>query len=512
MQATADTVVYDESMSHSADSEQVPFLKKELQYVIDQNGSGDYSRNEAIFETINISNGAKWADFRDAFLSIPTVTVISRDAQPEPDHTAGGALPDGLRWKSGPVIIDSVMVQFGNNTVVQQRRGVSAWCSFKQHTTQSMDDVQTKGDSWSYFRPSNAWSWSDSRGLNCAERAISHDEFTAYDANTAQVTGTTALFQANGGDSYEYDGSGTTKKHIYRKDIRIRLRDLLLFDELPLLKGSNFKITLTFNQCESVSDYADNAVLIGAADSLRGSMCPVIRTNPTPGTAHTELISVKVGQNGIYKPQKSQCRLYVPSYTMSSEHELAYMGRGVQKVRYTDVFTNVLQNNLGGGASFSHLVSNSLSRMKRLIMVPMLAKHATNAGGRTPQQSPYTHEPSVCSPCTIRDFNVKLSGNNVYNSPVQYKYESFLDELSGKFGVNGGRDDGITSGLINMRDYENNFGYIVVDLSRRLKYDDNTPLSLQIDGTVASPMALDFHLFVEFERDISIDITTGAMV
>ena len=63
---TQDNVLNDFS-SESSFSEQVekPYLKKELLYVIDNNGgSADYSRNQVTFETVSLSNNGKWADLR----------------------------------------------------------------------------------------------------------------------------------------------------------------------------------------------------------------------------------------------------------------------------------------------------------------------------------------------------------------------------------------------------------------------------------------------------------------
>ena len=63
-----------------------------------------------------------------------------------------------------------------------------------------------------------------------------------------------------------------------------------------------------------------------------------------------------------------------------------------------------------------------------------------------------------------------------------------------------------------MKDYENVFGYFCVDLSRRHQEDDNTPLSLELFGSVESPKALDFLCIVEYEKDCQIDISTGQLV
>ena len=67
----------------------------------------------------------------------------------------------------------------------------------------------------------------------------------------------------------------------------------------------------------------------------------------------------------------------------------------------------------------------------------------------------------------------------------------------------------ITSGLMNQQDYNANFGYIVVDLSRRYDLDEKTPLSVQISGNIKSLKHLDFLCFISYTKEITVDLSTG---
>ena len=70
----------------------------------------------------------------------------------------------------------------------------------------------------------------------------------------------------------------------------------------------------------------------------------------------------------------------------------------------------------------------------------------------------------------------------------------------------------MSSGQISLKDFESTYGYMVVDLSRRNKFDDNVPLSVQVSGTVTSGKALDLLCYIEYEKDVTIDITTGQLM
>jgi hypothetical protein len=151
--------------------------------------------------------------------------------------------------------------------------------------------------------------------------------------------------------------------------------------------------------------------------------------------------------------------------------------------------------------------------MKRLVIVPMLSKYVSGVVTvDNPQESCLSTEPSSCSPCFLRDLNLQVSGSNIYQQSVNYKYEHFLNELNGKYGMNANMETGLSSSLIDMKDYNSNMGYIVVDLSRRLSYDDGTPLSLQLSCVIASAKELDLLCFVTYDKTISIDLATGQKI
>jgi hypothetical protein len=53
---------------------------------------------------------------------------------------------------------------------------------------------------------------------------------------------------------------------------------------------------------------------------------------------------------------------------------------------------------------------------------------------------------------------------------------------------------------------------MVVDLSRRLSYDDQTPLSVQIQGVIASAKAMDLLCFISYNKTMSVDLNTGQKI
>jgi ribosomal protein S17E len=147
------------------------------------------------------------------------------------------------------------------------------------------------------------------------------------------------------------------------------------------------------------------------------------------------------------------------------------------------------------------VVSNGIVNPIRLIIVPILSQTTngvTAAGndGFSPLISPFASEPGTCSPYQITDFNVTLSGKSLYPEAFNYDYQEYKNTV-GKFAKN-----------ISLTDYNNLYGYIVVDLKKR-KYELNTTQSINIKGRNDSAANLDLLCFVEYEKAILLNVLTG---
>lgn len=504
--SSQDLVTYGWNMSNESGSkDQKPFLSKKILSVIDNNGS-NYNRNEVQFTTISLSNNGMWTDYQQGYMSLPLVFTLTRTAN-ETAISAEQAKNIVQMKASNLNIIDSISIDYNNQNTIQQTRNIAPFLVFKQHTTFGLNDVEIHGHHTGYRKDSSEdWTYVAAEGMknNTPSTKPYHDMHPGV-IEAKDV-------KAMGGNCQEVVGLS----HVFYYDCIIRLKDLPFFEKMPMVRGANVKITLTLNQFDSTITVA-GGVKRGIVMNLKGSYCPVMRCNDLVGDTnaiddYVEELRCDVVKNGLGQEHtKTQCRLYVPCYTMPSSFEDQYVNLGSKKVLYTDIYFQRLRN-LTKGNSFQALLTNSLARMKRLVIVPMLTADVNGTLKIEPQSSPYSSEPSTTSPYFIQNFNVQLSGSNVYQSAITYKYESFLDEMAGAYGVNSGKETGVCSSLISLKDYESNYGYIVVDLSRRYDYDDMTPLSVQVNGTVASPKALDLFCYIEYEKDITVDLATGQIL
>jgi hypothetical protein len=139
------------------------------------------------------------------------------------------------------------------------------------------------------------------------------------------------------------------------------------------------------------------------------------------------------------------------------------------------------------------------------------------AGQQSPfsvMSSPFSSIPGTASPMMrLSNFNVLMSGVNIYQENLNYGFLEFQTEVRESNALNGGLDFGLSSGTISQSDWELLYGYIYVDLGRRLSsQDDNVARSIQVQYTNNTKVPMDVYWFCCFEREIAINVGTGALV
>ena len=153
----ADSLLYELSVS-SGDVEEKPFLKKEMLFITDTSASGNYSMNQVIFETSQLSNNGRWIDYStDAYFSFPMMMTATM--------TVGGATQPMVASdfllalkNSNYNLIHSMQIEYGNNNVIQLTNYINQYLNFKLHTELSNDDVDVNGTTIGYGKDdSNSW-------------------------------------------------------------------------------------------------------------------------------------------------------------------------------------------------------------------------------------------------------------------------------------------------------------------------------------------------------------------
>lgn len=359
--------------------------------------------------------------------------------------------------------------------------------------------------------------------------------------------------------NYINDSATATGLKTYYYTCIIRLRDLHdLFDKMSLARGAFFKLTLKINTCYfEVAKSATGTLTFSPSTGIfpNGTNPLMVSANSVPLTynrsnfqfvggvltptltettinaiypsglanltsAKTYQVSLSIVKN-IWSQQKNfdhssqehrltNCRLYCNAYTLETNYEKSLIALGQRTIRYTDTFYKLFEN-IEVGSDQQIMITTAVVAPKRIIIVPMIAKSANGVSPNNlfkPIVSPFASEPATCSPYSISNFQCYVSGNPLYSTVINYGYENFINEMN-NFGVNGNLNTGIVSSRISYRHYLNNFGYIVCDLRRKLPEDAMTSVSLEVAFKITSLLAMDFYVFVEQEKSMTVNIVNG---
>ena len=356
-------------------------------------------------------------------------------------------------------------------------------------------------------------------------------------------------------------------------DAVIRLKDIAdFFQKCPLLKGSTMRIYLNTNQvyftlsaaapvisgavsttaasagisttqtqtgCIALSSTpvilgggGTNPVMVASMDLGQGAsgLVPVANATPAPET------NIKIGlsivrtqfRSGQFTTEVSapitSVRLYAPAYTMSPIAEQRYLSlTPTKKIVYNDLFQYSFTG-VTSGSSFSFLVTNGIPNIRGILVIPLLPKGSNGVASKYPSStaiagtttssllSPFSTTGGTPDPISIQNFQIQISGKNLFINNLQYDYETFYEQLVSSNQLNGSLTTSLSSGLIGFAEFQNLYRYYYGNASRSIPSEDGVAKAVQVSGVNGSPQTIDFMVFVEFERQVVVDVRTGARV
>jgi hypothetical protein len=201
--------------------------------------------------------------------------------------------------------------------------------------------------------------------------------------------------------------------------------------------------------------------------------------------------------------------LNVPAYTFNPVFESSYLSSPVKKIVYTDVYQYQVNGVTG---AFNNLITNGIANIKSVLVLPFVSASAN--GGLSPFLSPF--DPAGGGPTSpmvqFLQFNIQISGQNAIYNTERYVYEHFANQFKGCGAINGGQEDGLTSGLVGFAEFMREYCYYYVNCGRMLPVEEAVPKSVNVIGTCANTRPIDMYIFVEYGVEVSVDILTGARV
>ena len=536
-----DNLVFEESVTTETD--QSEFIDKKWVYVNDNNAQ-NYS-SQVVIDSTPLSNAGGYVNWSEGYILMPLVV----------EATATAGLDDAnshnmMGFKSGYWnMINSMSVEFNNQTIVQQTPFLNVFRSFKANTSFSESDVINHGNELGYALDTPS-SWGYTQADNLSGRGIFNNEYAPATEGHA-LTSNWDLGSHNEGlrkrmENTNKFSSGKGKSAIVAEATRgllyqsrcvsksatsvvweiyakLRLKDLTdYFEKCPLLKGSTMRFLLNTNQAEVSFTPTATGLPSVQASVLSGNTFPLMVTSQRPTTVTrsggiTSLdatIPVKLsvdivkGRQSNHQTSLTSCRLYAPLYRFNPLAEQRYLSLApTKRVEYEDVFQYQFSG-VNAGDTFNFLVSNGIADIQSVLVVPYLSASANS--NMNPFLSPYSTAGATPDPIPLQQFNIMLSGVNLFLENEEYDFQAFSHQLASSNQLNGGLTTGLGSGLIGKFEFENLYRYYYGNASRSLPSEEGVSRSVQIVGKNASAQQISLMVFVAFKRSMTIDFQTGA--
>jgi len=531
--------------------------KREWLYINDT--TTQYDQGTSIIETTSLSNNSKYLDYNAGYLSVPLlVTLTSSTGINNAGISSSMPVSKSIGFKQSFLsMINSITVDLNGQPMVQQNQLIDIYNNFRLLTSESWtsqnrwssigfypDVVSEAGydTANSAFAPANTTTnnTDDNEGLvkrlsyivNDAGLTLSNGTSAIsnlitkanisllYTSHVSKILGTTGVAADVGPPAVD---AVVAVAPVIQYSIKatIMLKDIHpLFEVIPISKSLNFKIQIFWNNSVATATHDGTNWTAQSSEyrAYNGTM-PLMLNNFTSGFtgvgAGTLRASVAVGDTCLDSTQKNtagvatgavgkQVELWVPAYQMLPDIDDNYSKNHLRDISYYDYYQFTLKGVSGGTTptTFNHLVSNGISNLKAVLIVPLLSDRNNNVNifdDGLPQQ--FAH---------INNFNVIVGGMNVLHQDSRYTYQTFNNEFFNEFGINGNQSAGLGSSLIDFKSWLNK-PYYYVNCSRVPLEQQKAYRSLQIKGTNTSQLTIDYVIFAIYEKNFQLDVVSGVL-
>jgi hypothetical protein len=515
------------------------FNKREWLYINDT--TTQYDQGTSIIETTSLSNNSKFLDYNSAYLSVPLLVTLTSNTATNTGVSTAMPYMKAVSFKQSFLsMINSITVDLNGQSMVQQNQLIDIYNHFRLLTSESW----TTQNRWSSigFYPDVVASSAGYATANSVygpantpvNNSILNEGLTekfkyVLDDTDTMLTGVATSTLSNlidkvelgklyvshlstkvtGGASQSPVLQYSVKATIYLKDIHP------LFEVMPISKSLNFKIQIFWNNAVATATH-DATNWTGQTSQYRAynGTLPLLLNNVSDGfdsaSAGTLRASVYVGDTCHDSTQKGftgvstgavgkQVELHVQAVQMLPDIESNYAQNHLHDISYHDYY-QFTHRNIAGGETFNHLVSNGISNLKAVLVIPQLSSLNNNVNvfdDGLPQLMGH-----------INNWNVLVGGVNVLMQDSRYTYQSFNNEFFHESGINGNQSPGLGSSLIDYKSWLQK-PYYYVNCSRVPMEQQNAYRSLQIKGTNSSLLTMDYLIFAIYEKSFKLDVISG---
>ncbi|RLN52322.1 hypothetical protein BBJ28_00024879 [Nothophytophthora sp. Chile5] len=323
----------------------------------------------------------------------------------------------------------------------------------------------------------------------------------------------------------------------------VRLADLCdYFKKCPASKNVRGFIYLNYNSSATsittsgVGTLAPTNIASMSTNMLYGNTCPVLYNLVSGASASTisssgafsaasglafsaaGTITIRAGIDGTptagtgIGPSQSFTRLLVPTYSPNPTADHALVQKKTFKYfeRMTNKFT------VQAGAAFTYTLTNGIANPRKLFLQPVITNMTAGSASLpdviNPFRSPFSTVPCTTSPfVAIKNLQLTVGNVPIWNNPVNFGYDMYVQEMMRSSGVDGGLDDSNKAGLLSQRQWESLYRFIPVDIGRRLPSEDGASKSIIISGTNNSNYAISVYYHILRDVVCTTDTAMGTI-
>lgn len=477
----------------------------------------EYSQATSLLETGSVGNSQKWIDYEKSMLRIPLIITLS--------NKTGNALTEAhvelnrVGFKQSFLsLINSITVDLNGSSLVQQNSLCDIYNNFKLLSTFSYNDLSTKASHIGFYPDvADVNTLTNGSESNSGQNNTGHYKRMSFiNWFEGDATGAGATLNSNyiSGDHLAQlyhssvsrtDGSPT---YTYSVSAIVMLKHLHpVFEAMPISKSLNFKIQIFYNHTRLTLGHNNAANVVYSSYQGTNPLMMTVGADNAVGNGAEIEASVYVGDTCLQAQAGQQqgrvgksVELHLASYQMRPDVEENYISQNLVKtVKYEDYYQYSIQN-VASGQPLNKLLSNGVSNLKSVLVVPYSATQPENQGSFAdglPHK--FSH---------ISNFNCLVGGASVLPQNARYTYQSFVEQFHTSFGVNSQESMGLSSGLIDYKTwvarpfYYLNLASVPEELQKSAR-------SVALQGTNQSNQTVSYIVFISYERSFNLNTITG---
>jgi hypothetical protein len=318
-----------------------------------------------------------------------------------------------------------------------------------------------------------------------------------------------------------------------------------LFDKMPLVRGALWQLTLNLHFPFTYNQTLTRPIVTAptiyrtpfrpkAAPSIttKGGYIPFQLSGQALNNLFTDGATAALDvalsfQGDIKNTNMTASTLYCAMYDLEPGPGSTYLNNPVKTVVFRDhlVYNPAGAQKIGPNTAVQVNVTPGLSKLRRMIIVTEVADNnrgTPNGQGVYPytgffasagQLSPFGSQGSTVAPyATLLDFNVAIAGKRLFDQNINYSFEHFLMNILGHGSPSGNGVDGLRTGLINERNWRENYGFVVIDLTRHAESSDGMPMPVDVMFKNGNTYTANYMFILEYEKEFKIDVLSGRIM